>query len=403
MDCLLLCNKDLPEICAQDVKDLIGKECTIMPSVCITHNVTDEQIATLSYHCQSAHRVIPLFFSIECSLLDEKTDLTINGLADHMNNKVSEDLSAEEKQLLTDADTFALRITKTVHSDLPSPDVEEIIGGWYHDRAKASSYDLKVDLENPDLPVHAVLTENKCFFGVDVIGFDLAKRPYKLLPYPSSLNGVMAYTIARATGITKESVVVDPFCGSGTIPIEIGLYQNGISAFRLENSFKGFDIPFFRSSFEKVRESTRDQNDTVSGKIIGYDNQFKVMTQAKKHAKLAHVKDAVTISKVDIDWVDMKFDKDSVDIIITNPPKENRKANNYKEIAKLYDDFCYQIRHILKPSGRAGVLLIKPKLLLEAAKPHNLEVEKTVTVHSGEQEYELVILKKRSEEPAQWD
>ncbi|MFP4645967.1 MAG: THUMP domain-containing protein [Candidatus Woesearchaeota archaeon] len=404
MDCLLLCNKDLPEICAGDVKELIGKECTVMPSICIVEDISTEEIATLAYHCQSAHRIIPLLTSFDCPLLDPSEEsVHINSLGDFLKDNTSNELGNEERQLLEAASTFALRVSKTVHSDLPSPDIEEMLGGWYHDRAKANSMELGVDLDRPELPIHAILTNDKCFVGVDVIGFDLSRRPYKLLPYPSSLNGVMAYTIARAVGLTRETVVLDPFCGSGTIPIEASLYQNGVSPFTLENSFAAFSIPLFRDAFENVRESTREQELTITGKVTGYDNQFKVMTLAKKHAKIAHIKDALTISKVDIDWVDMKFDEDSVDVIITNPPKENRKANNYKEIRKLYDDFCYQIRHILKPTGRAGVLLIKPQLLVEAAKPHNLEVEQNLTIHSGEQEYQLVILKKRSDEPAKWD
>lgn len=403
MDCALICNRDVPEVCQREVAELICKDVEILDGgLCLLRDATLDDIATLSFYCQSAYKVIAGLFTFNHDLSDTE-NINLESLQNVLSTHTPSTQGDEESRLISDAKTFSCRVSKLIASDIPSTDFEAVIGGWFDDRCKAHSMPLSVDLDNPELLLHAIITARHLIVGVDVIGFDLSKRPYKLLPYPSSLNGVMAYTIARLTGVTKDSVVLDPFCGSGTIPIEIALFQNGISPFSLDNSFSGFSLPLFRDSFERARENTRENTITVKDKITGYDNQFKVMIQSKKHAKIAHVKDAITISKVDIDWVDTKFDADSVDIIVTNPPKENRKTNNRKDIQKLYDDFCYQIRHILKPSGTAGVLLVRPELLSEAAKPHNLSVDNMITVHSGEQEYQLVLLSKKSDKPAEWD
>ncbi|MGM5480069.1 MAG: THUMP domain-containing protein [Nanobdellota archaeon] len=399
MDCALLCNMSVPEICAEDIKELVNKECSIKPGVCIAKDVTVNDIATLTYFCQSTYRVVPLFRTITTSAFSQEK-IDVETLKKDLNAN-TQPFSAIEKELIENSKHFALRITKRVNTTTTSPEIERTVGAWYQEKAKEIKA-LDVNLNKPDLPIHGILTEDEIYIGVDVTGVDLSKRPYKILPYKTSINGVIAYTIAKLSGLKKNHTILDPFCGSGTIIIEAALYQQGISPFALNQTFTGSTLKPFKQAFQTVKRTTGSTTKETSAQITGYDTQFNIMNQARKHAKLARVKEHTTISKVDVDWIDMKFDKDSIDLIITNPPQVSKKLHNEKEIAKIYDEFCYQIHHLLKPEGQSGVLLKHTSLFEDSCTRHDLQIIKKQPILNGDETLNLLLLKKNTKQPKEW-
>jgi 23S rRNA G2445 N2-methylase RlmL len=297
--------------------------------------------------------------------------------------------------LTKEASTFVVETIKLAEADLPSPDISASFGAVIKDYVESKNKELNVKLKNPDLSCLVFIGDNFCGVGIDVISFDLSKRPYKLFHHPSSLNGVFAYSISRYAGVKKDSIVLDPFCGNGVIPIEIALFQQGMSSFLFERKFSGLKYSFTKESFEKVEKKLKELK-PASKQITAFDEQLKIMLGAKKNAKIAGVLEALECSKVSVDWLDTKFEKEEVDIIITNPPKESKRLGNLTKIVKIYDELYYQARHILKKKGIIALLVHKPEPVVEIAKKHQFEHLETKEAHSGKQANYLVICRKKS-------
>lgn len=382
MDAFIICNIDLSKTCALEIKELIGKESEVFPGTCIVSGVSSKDLAVLAYQCQSAYRV-GILLSIDKTMKDLETKFSKNI------NKNSWD------SMINGVNTFAVETIKLAQANIPSPDISASFGAVIKDYAETQKINLNVKLKNPDLSCLVFIGEDFCGIGVDIIGFDLSKRPYKLFHHPSSLNGVFAYTIARYVGVKKDSVVLDPFCGNGVIPIEIALYQQGTSSFLFERKFSGLKYLFTKDSFEKVEQSLKKIKPT-SKQVTAFDEQLKIMMGAKKNAKIAGILDAIEFSKVSVDWLDTKFEKEEIDIIITNPPKESKRLGNFSKIVKIYDELFYQARHILKIKGIIALLVLKPLPVVEIALKHQFEHLETKEAHSGKLANFLVIFRKKS-------
>lgn len=372
------------EVIKEDVINLIGKKkINSEDKFSIIKNVSPEDIAILSFRLQGAIH-IGILFAMEKA--QESMDKTLLKMEKNFNHETL-------KMFLEDASSFGVRTVKDGEISIPSPDISSMVGEWFFDQSKK---DLNVELSNPHLPIIAIITQTHLVIALDVIGFSLSKRPYKIALHAGSINGVFAYTIARMSGMKKETLVVDPFCGGGTIPIEVATYQQETSSFPYENKFTGFRIPILKSSFEKVSKSILDKEVSKEISVYGFDNMLKVIKGAQKNAKLSGVFSAISLSKVDIDWIDSKFEEGEVDLIITNPPQISNRNNNNKQIIKVYDDLFYQGKYLLSKKGILAILLIHSKDALEVASKHGFKIIKKEPVQSGGQKYNLITFKKSS-------
>uniref|UniRef100_A0A7C1NZS6 THUMP domain-containing protein n=1 Tax=Thermofilum pendens TaxID=2269 RepID=A0A7C1NZS6_THEPE len=78
---------------------------------------------------------------------------------------------------------------------------------------------LKVSLDFPDLPLYVEYEGGRYRYGLDLSFFHgLRDRPYRVFVHPSALNPVIAYAMCRLA--MPFETLLDPFCGSGTIPLE---------------------------------------------------------------------------------------------------------------------------------------------------------------------------------------
>lgn len=82
-----------------------------------------------------------------------------------------------------------------------------------------STLGLEVSLDLPDVPVYVEYEAGTYRYGLDLSYFKgLRDRPYRVFVHPSSLNPIIAYAMCRLARPFKS--ILDPFCGSGTIPLE---------------------------------------------------------------------------------------------------------------------------------------------------------------------------------------
>ncbi len=249
---------------------------------------------------------------------------------------------------------------------------------------------LKTEFDNPDLIFYLYIYNNKGYFGIDFSGFELAKRQYKIFNHPESLKGVTGYSLVKESGFTKDKILIDPFMGSGVIPIEATLYATKFPVqyynkdklfFTKFDFFKAFEKEFFKGHDSKIiKEKTN---------IFGYDFQLRYLKASQKNAKLAGIEKNLNLSKVSVDWLSTKFEKNSVDCIVTDPPRMS-KHKNIPRLRNMYSEFLHQASIILKKDG-VIVLLVKDKeLLVEIAKKHKFKIAKSYLFNQGKEIFNML-------------
>lgn len=388
MKSFIIHNKHISTVCALDVKELLNKKSVCNAGVCIIDDVSFKDIATLTYKAQSAHRVGVLLTDFD--LPKDNNEEKLEELA----RKHIKNISKKEIEVLFEKTQSFSMTTQNESSSIfiDSVGVSGLLGGLFNKELQSRNIDVKVNLKHPDIILFTYIDDNHCYIGVDLTGVDLLRRPYKIITKSSSINGPFAYTLARLAGVKKDSIVVDPFCGSGTIPIETAIYQENYSPFMFENKFSGLRLSCCKKEFEAVQKELKEgvKNREKKKLVTGFDHILRIVTSAKQNAKIANVNESIHFSKVDVEWIDSKFDEGEVDVIITNPPKESKKLNNTKDIRKVYDELFYQGRFILKDEGILGILTNKTQLLEELALRHGFTPKDKIEMQSGAQPYFFV-------------
>ncbi len=136
------------------------------------------------------------------------------------------DLAGELTPLLGPRTHFAVEAVREGVEGLTSPRVASIVGEAVRERTGAP-----VSLDDPDVVVRAELIRGTFRLGVQVTGFcPLHRRRYRVYVHPSMLNPIVAAAMCLLAGVRDADALLDPMCGSGTIPIEAKLINPDLEA-----------------------------------------------------------------------------------------------------------------------------------------------------------------------------
>ncbi|MFH1648937.1 MAG: THUMP domain-containing protein [Candidatus Woesearchaeota archaeon] len=310
-----------------------------------------EEALRLCYRGQSIRRV--LLFLHEWTVSDEILPKTTKPILDSLKPFI--------KGL-----SFKVEVDREGEHLFQSADVAEEIGALIHDELKA-----KVSLESPELLVHCFVCDKKAILGIDIVGFEMSKRSYKVFNHPNTLRGTIAYGALRIAGMTKKTTVLDPHCRSGEIPIEAALFAYDFPVWYYDKE----KFSFSRLSFvpKKDVEAVFNEKDKPGTAVIyAFDPLFAAVTATKKNSKIAGITKHLICSKYDIEWLDTKLDKNSIDLLITRPV-EATKRTPAKDAEKFMKELKYQIDFIVKPKG--AVFLIK----------HQKPSKPVASIHQGQE------------------
>jgi len=251
-----------------------------------------------------------------------------------------------------------------VRSDQDSVD-EGDIGAAIVDRTG-----LKVSLSNPDVTFFVTQCGTKMLFGVDVTGIDLGRREYRVFLGPTSIKGTLAFSLLQVGGWRPGMSLLDPFCQSGAVVIEAALASRRMPvAFHLKQQLAVTKL------VEQNIFSAIDKNILPEEKItvLAFDPHFKHISATQKNAKIAQVNKCLEYSRQDIDWLDVKLGKNSIDCIITCLPAE--KDLKKGDIQALF----LRTKSVLKKTGTITILTQKRQQeIRDAAKEYVLKEQRTV-------------------------
>ena len=212
----------------------------------------------------------------------------------------------------------------SVRSRLFSPsDIQSVMKKAMVDRLR-SAYHLTVFPETgAAFPVRTVIMKDRVTVGLDLSGESLHKRGYRKLVSKAPLTETLAAALLLLTPWKKDRILVDPFCGSGTFPIEAALMAAGIAP-GLNRTFTAETWPqlFPETLWQEVREEARGSiSPDIETDIQGYDLDPEIIRAARENARLAGVEKLIHFQQRDA--AQLSHPK-KYGFVVTNPPYGER-------------------------------------------------------------------------------
>jgi putative N6-adenine-specific DNA methylase len=213
--------------------------------------------------------------------------------------------------------------------------VTERVAGAIEDRlGKPSPLQKYQEDSSTDLPQLIVvrLVDNLCTISIDSSGALLHRRGYRLTTAKAPLRETLASALVMASGWNKASPLLDPFCGSGTIPIEAALLAGRIPAgFRRRFAF--MDWPHFDLTYweDLLAEASKAIVSDIP-RIMGSDRDAGAVRAAQANAERAGLTGSIEFSVRAISAIDPPLGPGWV---VTNPPYGVRVSQT-KDLRNLY-------------------------------------------------------------------
>ena len=170
---------------------------------------------------------------------------------------------------------------------------------------------------------------------IDTSGEGLHKRGYRPAHNAAPLKETMAAAMVSLSRYRGRDDFCDPFCGSGTIPIEAAL----IAKNRAPGLYRRFAAMSWKNLdgrlWDRERERARSLEFNGSYNILGSDIDGHALELARENARRAGVADLIRFEKADARSFDRQTQRG---VIVTNPPYGQRIMEQ-KEAEELYRDF----------------------------------------------------------------
>ena len=197
-----------------------------------------------------------------------------------------------------------------------------------------------IRVTNPDLQLHIHIAEYDCTLSLDSSGESLHRRGYRQESVEAPLNEVLAAGIIMLTGWKGQCDLIDPMCGSGTIPIEAALIARGIApgVYRKEYAFEKWP-DFDQELFDSIYEDDSREHD-FEHHIYGYDINHNAVGIATNNVKAAGLSKDITIQQQDFANFQQPAEQS---VIITNPPYGERISA--PDLLGLYKMIGERLKH----------------------------------------------------------
>ena len=223
----------------------------------------------------------------------------------------------------------------SVKSRLFSPsDIQSVMKKAMVERLKGIYHVNWFQEDGAEFPIRVFLMKDQVTVGLDSTGVSLHKRGYRKLVAQAPIAENLAAAMIMLTPWNGERVLVDPFCGSGTIPIEAAMMAANIAP-GMERDFTAEDWRHIvgKGRWQDAQEEAEDLvNLEIETDIQGYDIDDHMVEIARENAKRAGVEKLIHFQRRDV--AQLSHPK-KYGFIITNPPYGERLRDK-EEMPGLY-------------------------------------------------------------------
>ncbi len=253
----------------------------------------------------------------------------------------------------------AVSIRATCHKSIlmHTGGVAERIANGVSERLGRSSQLVTTDEENKSAQPNFIvvrIVDDRCLISLDTSGALLHFRGYRQATAKAPLRETLAAAMIFASGWTPGRSLIDPFCGSGTIPVEAALIARQIAPGR-RRSFAFLTWPQFDRAEWAALLDQADSGalDRVPANIQGSDRDAGAIEASKANADRADVLNDIEFTQRAMSAIEPI----GVGDVITNPPYGQRVggAGAHDDVRNLYAQFG-KVLQARCPGWRAAML-----------------------------------------------
>ena len=318
-DLLVPCHFGLEAVLKREIYDL-GYEITKVEDGRVTFEGDEEAICRANIFLRTAERVMIQVGRFKATTFEE--------LFQGIKNLPWEEYIPEDGK-------FWVKKASSINSKLFSPsDIQSIAKKAMVERMKQKYHKEWFKEDGASYPVRIFLLKDEVTVALDTSGDSLHKRGYRTMTSKAPLTETLAASLIMLTPWRKDRILVDPFCGSGTFPIEAAMIVANIAPgmnrdFTAEEWTNLIDRKLW---YECVKEAEDMIDTTVKVDIQGYDIDGDVIKAARENAKRAGVEHMIHFQQRAV--ADLSHPK-KYGFIITNPPYGERLEDK-ADLPELY-------------------------------------------------------------------
>ena len=216
--------------------------------------------------------------------------------------------------------------------------MKDAIADWFRQKTGKRP---SVDTNDPDLVFNLHISNDQVTVSLDSSVIPLYKRGYRKEQGSAPINELLAAGMILLSGWTAETSLLDPMCGSATIPIEAAMVASKIPPGRYRKFF-GFQRwkDYNEELFSNVKKESDELIVTPLIKIYGSDISENAVIMSQENIQSAGLADIISIARCD--FRDVK-NQEKEGIIIMNPPYGQRIKSGDTEI--LYSMIGSTLKH----------------------------------------------------------
>lgn len=212
----------------------------------------------------------------------------------------------------------------SVKSKLFSPsDIQSVMKKAMVERLKEHYHVTWFPEDGESFPLRVFLMKDEVTVGLDTTGESLHKRGYRRLAAKAPIAENLAAGLIMLTPWHHDRVLVDPFCGSGTIPIEAAMMAANVAPGK-QRSFTAEQwghIVGKRNWYDTLDEANEMEDLSVETDIQGYDMDDDMVAIARENARMAGVEGLIHFQRREV--ARLSHPK-KYGFVITNPPYGER-------------------------------------------------------------------------------
>lgn len=302
------CHFGLEAVLKKEILDL-GYEIVKVEDGRITFAGEEEAIARANMFIRTAERIMLKCGSFKAATFDELFEGT-------------KDIPWE-RYLTRDAKFWVSKATSNKSALFSPSDIQSIVKKAMVERMKQTYHVSWFSEDGEDYPVRVFILKDMVTIALDTSGVSLHKRGYRKLVGKAPISETLAAALIMLTPWNRDRILVDPFCGSGTFPIEAAMIGANIAPginrdFLAENWTKLGDKKMWYNAIDEANDIIRHD---IKMNIQGYDLDGDMVKCAIENAKLAEVDKHIHFQQRDVK--DLRNPK-KYGFVITNPPYGER-------------------------------------------------------------------------------
>lgn len=321
------CHFGLEAVLKREILDL-GYEISKVEDGKVTFLVDAQGIADANMFLRTTERILLKVGEVKATTFEELFDKTKE--------------LPWEKFIPSDG-KFWVAKANSVKSKLFSPsDIQSIMKKAIVERLKGVYGISWFPEDGASFPIRVAFMKDVATIGIDTSGVSLHKRGYRQMTVKAPITETLASALIMLTPWNKERILVDPFCGSGTFPIEAAMMAADIAP-GMNRSFLAEDWKHLvprRCWYEALEEAQDRVNLNVDTDIQGFDIDPDALRAARSNAKMAGVDKLIHFQQRPVK--ELRHPK-PYGFIITNPPYGERLEEKealpalYREIGESYN------------------------------------------------------------------